>query len=175
LLLLPTVIIAVAKSRPIPRQVRKVAFKPGQSLSKGISILWLAQIRNESSAAQTPLKKSDFMLFKKLGFKSIKLPVAFNSFGPKAIALLFTYTTKVAKRCNAYGLKQVTDYHYGRLGDNNYLTETPQTIDLWLKLTKRYKTQIIATCFLRIIRNCPILTPNCGKLPRIILLRLSVD
>ncbi|MFS2190280.1 hypothetical protein ACCC92_26630 [Mucilaginibacter sp. Mucisp84] len=46
---------------------------------------------------------------------------------------------KVAKRCNAYGLKQVTDYHYGRLGDNNYLTETPQTIDLWLKLTKRYK------------------------------------
>jgi len=23
-------------------------------------------------------------------------------------------------------LRLVTDYHYGRLGDNNYLTETPQ-------------------------------------------------
>jgi len=67
LLLLPTVIIAVAKSRPIPRQVRKVAFKPGQSVSKGINILWLEQIRNESSAAQTPLKKIRFYAVQKAG------------------------------------------------------------------------------------------------------------
>lgn len=103
------------------------------------------------------------MLFKKLGFKSIRLAVAFNSFGPKAIARLFTYTNKVAKRCNAYGLKQVTDYHYGRLGDNNYLTETPQTIDLWLKLTKRDKPQIIVTCFLRSNNEPPHISPKLWK------------
>lgn len=107
--------------------------------------------------------------------KSIRLPVAFTSFGPKATARLFTYTTKVAKRCNTYGLSLVIDYHYGRLGDNNYLTETPQTIDLWLKLTKRYKTQVITICFSRSIISRPILTPKCGKLRRIILLSLSVD
>ncbi len=73
---------------------------------------------------------------------------------------------KVAKRCNTYGLKLVIDYHYGRLSDNNYLTETPQTIDLWLKLTKR---------FLRSDNEPPILTPNCGKMRRIILLSLSVE
>jgi len=45
---LPTVIIAVAKSRPIPRQAREVAFKPGQSVSKGINILWLEQFRTKA-------------------------------------------------------------------------------------------------------------------------------
>ncbi|WP_371328332.1 cellulase family glycosylhydrolase [Mucilaginibacter sp. NFR10] len=128
-----------------------------------MSILWLAQIRNESSAAQTPLKKSDFLLFKKLGFKSIRLPVAFTSFGPKAIARLFTYTTKVAKRCNTYELKLVTDYHYGRLGDNNYLTETPQTIDLWLKLTKRYKNADYSNLFFENYKELPHINPKLWK------------
>ncbi|SCW85807.1 hypothetical protein SAMN03159284_05049 [Mucilaginibacter sp. NFR10] len=89
--------------------------------------------------------------------------MAFTSFGPKAIARLFTYTTKVAKRCNTYELKLVTDYHYGRLGDNNYLTETPQTIDLWLKLTKRYKNADYSNLFFENYKELPHINPKLWK------------
>lgn len=163
LLLLLTVIVSVAKSRPIPQQVRAIAFKQAQSLNKGISISWLEQTWNERSLAQNAIKKSDFLLLKKLGFKSIRLPVAFTSFSPAITAQLFTHIDNVVKQCGTYGFKLVIDYHYGRLGDNNYLTETPQIVDLWLKLTKRYKRTSHNNLFFEIYSEPPHINPKVWK------------
>lgn len=154
----------VAKSSPITQQARLLAFKRAKSLNKGISISWLEQTWAENTLAQNTPTKADFMLLKKLGFKSIRLPVAFTSFSPKiTTAQLFTYIDKVIKQCDTYGFKLVIDYHYGRLSDNNYLTETPQIIDLWLKLTKRYKYTSYNNLFFEIYNEPPHISPKVWK------------
>jgi endoglucanase len=162
-LLLLIAITTVAKSRPIPRQVRAIAFKRAKSLNNGISISWLEQTWAENSLAQNAIKKSDFLLLKKLGFKSIRLPVAFTSFSPKTTARLFTYIDKVVKQCDTYGFRLVIDYHYGRLSDNNYLTETPLIIDLWLKIIKRYKSTSYNNLFFEIYNEPPHINPKVWK------------
>jgi endoglucanase len=113
-------------------------------------------------------------LLKKLGFKSIRLPVAFTSFNPKTTAQLFTHVDEVIEQCDTYGFRLVIDYHYGQLNDNNYLTETPLIIDLWLKLTKRYKGASYNNLFFEIYNEPPHINPKCRKMPHIILLPLSV-
>ncbi|HEX8022839.1 glycoside hydrolase family 5 protein [Mucilaginibacter sp.] len=163
LLLLLTVIFSVAKSRPIPQHIRGLAFKRAQSLNNGISISWLEQTWAESSLPQNAIKKSDFLLLKKLGFKSIRLPVAFTSFSPKTTAQLFTYIDKVVEQCDTYGFRLVIDYHYGSLSDNNYLTETPRIIDLWLKITKRYKSTSYNNLFFEIYNEPPHMNPKVWK------------
>ncbi len=163
LLLVSIAITSVAKSRPNPEQARLMAFQRAKNLNNGISISWLEQTWNESSLAQNAPKKSDFLLLKKLGFKSIRLPVAFTSFNPKTNAQLFTYIDKVIEQCETYGFRLVIDYHYGRLSDNNYLTETPLIIDLWLKLTKRYKSASYNNLYFEIYNEPPHINPKVWK------------
>ncbi|MFC0516519.1 glycoside hydrolase family 5 protein [Mucilaginibacter angelicae] len=154
---------SVAKSRPILQQDRAIAFNRAKSLNNGISISWLEQTWNESSLAQNAIKKSDFLLLKKLGFKSIRLPVAFTSFSHTTITQLFTCVDKVVEQCDTYGFRLVIDYHYGRLSDNNYLTETPRIIDLWLKLTKRYRSADYNNLFFEIYNEPPHINPKVWK------------
>jgi endoglucanase len=130
-----------AKSSPRFKQIRSVAFKRAQSLDNGISVSWLEQTWVKQPLNIDGLKNADFELLKKLGFKSIRLPVAFTYFESQNIPAtqVFTYIDRVIKQCHTYGFKLIIDYHYGQLNDANYLTETPKIIDLWLKLAKRYK------------------------------------
>ncbi|WPU98056.1 cellulase family glycosylhydrolase [Mucilaginibacter sp. cycad4] len=62
-----------------------------------------------------------------------------------------------------YGLRQVIDYHYGRLSDNNYLTETPQIIDLWLKLAKKYKSTSYYNLFFEVYNEPSHINPKVWK------------
>src|ERR1700709_2093434 len=75
----------IAKSNPTTPPARALAFKRAQSLDNGISVSWLEQTWNKDILTQNGLKTTDLLLLKKLGFKSIRLPVAFEYFENKHI------------------------------------------------------------------------------------------
>jgi len=138
--LLVTTHCVTAKSKPTTPLARLIAFKRAASLDNGISISWFEQTWNKDVLTQNPLKSTDFALLKQLGFKSIRLPVAFAYFESEHIPVeqIFSHIDNIVKQCDLYGFKLIIDYHYGNFNDTNYSTETPKIIDLWLKLTKRY-------------------------------------
>ena len=117
-----------------------MAFKRAKNLDNGITISWLERKWNKEVLNEKGLKNSDLALLKKLGFKSIRLPVAFEYFEAEHIPdeKVFSSIDKVVKQCRLYGFKLVIGYQYGDLNEKNYLTETPKVSNLWLKLTKRY-------------------------------------
>src|ERR1700712_2707293 len=124
----------IAKSNPITPSQRLLAFKRAKSLDNGISISWLEQTWAKDILNDNAVTNTDLELLKTLGFKSIRLPVAFKYFESKNIPVedLLVRIDKVVKQCRVYGLKLIIDYHYGEINDNNYLTETPIIIKTWL-------------------------------------------
>jgi len=130
-----------AKSKPSVPAERAIAFKRAKSLDNGISISWLEQTWNKD-ILKPEIDQRDFTLLKTLGFKSIRLPVAFTFFEQQNIPLndVLEQIDRVVDLCNKNGFKLVIDYHYGNLSDANFLTETPKVINFWLILAKRYKS-----------------------------------
>src|SRR5690348_10483435 len=116
----------IAKSNPNPSAQRLLAFKRAKSLDNGISVSWLEQTWNKNILNEDKLTDTDLELLKTLGFKSLRLPVAFSFFEAQNIPLesVFNHIDNVIKLCRLHGLKLIIDYHYGQLNDNNYLTET---------------------------------------------------
>jgi endoglucanase len=112
-----------------------------------------------------PIKNSDFELLKKLGFKSIRLPVAFSYFQNNKVPVekVFAHIDEVSRQCNKYGLKLIIDYHYGELNDNNYLTETPKIINQWLIITKRYVRESPDNVFFELYNEPPHMNPKVWK------------
>jgi endoglucanase len=168
LLIIILIIIAQftsAKSTPTPLTERQLAFKRAQSLSNGVSVSWFEQTWNKNVLSQKPLTTTDFKLFKKLGFKSIRLPVAFQYFNDAGIPpeKVFAQIDEVLKQCKLYGIKLIIDYHYGKLNDSNYLTETPKVIALWLNLTKRYIKESRDNLFFELYNEPPHMNPKVWK------------
>jgi len=165
LIILTIVYGSVAKSNPKLLPDRSLVFKRAQSLNNGISISWLEQTWAPNVLDSTGIKNSDFELLKKLGFKSIRLPVAFAYFESEHVPLdtVLTRIDRVVKQCDQYGFKLVIDYHYGRLTDTNYLTETPKIINLWLILTKRYIHQSSNMLFFELYNEPPHMDPKIWK------------
>nr|WP_255670498.1 glycoside hydrolase family 5 protein [Mucilaginibacter sp. UR6-11] len=130
----------LAKNNPITSPPRSRAFKRAQSLDNGISISWLDQTWARDILNDNAVTATDFELIKRLGFKSVRLPVAFAFFESKNIPAdsAFKRIDKVVGLCRLYRLKLIIDYHYGQLNDSNYLTETPKIINSWLTVTRRY-------------------------------------
>jgi len=155
----------VAKSNPKLPPDRVLAFKRAQSLNNGISISWLEQTWNPKMLDSDVVNDSDFELLQKLGFKSIRLPVAFAYFESRHVPLneVLLHIDKVLKQCNTYGFKLIIDYHYGNLNDTNYLTETPKIINLWLILTKRYIHQSPNILFFELYNEPPHMDPKIWK------------
>jgi endoglucanase len=168
-LLIITLIIIMqpfnAKSNPTPLTQRQTAFRRAKSLDNGISISWLEQTWNKDILSIKPINKTDFELIKRLGFKSVRLPVAFAYFETNKIMVekVFTHIDEVLEQCNTYGLKLIIDYHYGNLTDSNYLTETPKVINQWLKLTKRYIRESPEKVFFELYNEPPHMNPNVWK------------
>src|SRR6202012_2342656 len=104
------------------------------------NISWLEQTWNSKILNDSVISNSDFILLKKLGFSTIRLTVAFTYFVDKKIPLtqVFKLINKVLKLCKEHDFTLIIDYHYGRLKNDNYLTETPHIIDLWQKVAKEY-------------------------------------
>lgn len=154
-----------AKSTPTPLIVRQTAFKRAQSLNNGVSVSWFEQTWNKNVLSQKPLTTTDFKLFKKLGFKSLRLPVAFEYFTDAGIPpeKVFAQIDEVLKQCKLYEIKLIIDYHYGKLNDSNYLTETQKAIALWLKLTKRYGNESPDNLFFELYNEPPHMNPKVWK------------
>lgn len=155
----------IAKSNPIPLTERQLAFKRAKSLNNGVSVSWLEQTWNKDILSEKLIKTDDFKLIKQLGFQSIRLPVAFNYFDTNQIPVekVFTHIDEVLKQCKLYGIKLIIDYHYGNLNDNNYLTETPKLISLWLTLTKRYIRESPDKVFFELYNEPPHMDPKVWK------------
>jgi len=153
-----------AKSKPSVPAVRATAFKRAKSLDNGISISWLEQTWNKDML-KDDIDQQDFALLKTLGFKSVRLPVAFEHFEEQKIPLddVLAQVDRVLDLCNKYGFKLVLDYHYGNLNDANFSTETAKIINLWLILTKRYKSVSADKLFFEIYNEPPPINPQTWK------------
>lgn len=157
--------LSLAKSNPTQSIPRQLVFKRAASLNNGVSISWLEQTWNPDLLKQYPVKNTDFALLKQLGFKSIRLPVAFNYFEKENIPMreIFTRIDEIIKLCKAYGFKLIIDNHNGNLNDNDYLTETPKIINLWLNLAKRYQKESNTFLFFEIYNEPPHMNPQTWK------------
>jgi len=153
-----------AKNKPSVSATRATAFKRAKSLDNGISFSWLEQTWNKDILNDN-IDQYDFTLLKNLGFKSVRLPIAFSFFDAQKIPLndVLTKVDRVVKLCNKYGLKLVIDYHYGELNDNNFLKETSKIVDLWLILTKRYKNVSADNLLFEIYNEPPPMNPQIWK------------
>ncbi len=129
-----------AKNKPSISAIRNIPFERAKSLDNGISISWLEQTWNKD-ILKPSIDQHDFNLIKVLGFKSIRVPVAFRFFETQKIPLVTVLKRldAIVALCNKNKLKLVIDYHYGEFNEANYITETAKIVNLWLILTKRYK------------------------------------
>jgi endoglucanase len=164
-LLVVIVCFAFAKSTPTLAQTRKTAFSRAASLDKGISISWLEQTWNVKALQQDHFTSADAQLLKKLGFKSIRLPVAFEHFEARHIPLgtVLSRIDEVWNMCSKNGLKLVIDYHYGTLNDTNYVEETQVIIKTWLTLTQKYSKVPADKLFFEIYNEPPPMNPQLWK------------
>jgi len=165
LILYITIQPITAKSNPSRADSRLIAFKRAKSLDNGISVSWLEQTWNKNVLTGEGLKTSDFELLKQLGFKSIRLPVAFEYFEDEGIPVeqIFSHIDNIVKQSNLYGFKLIIDYHNGSFNDNNYLKETPRIIDIWLKIAKRYAHVSCDKLFFELYNEPPHMNPQIWK------------
>lgn len=156
---------AIAKSNPNPQHSRTWLFKRALSLDNGISISWLEQTWQPNILDTVIVRNSDFALLKRLGFKTIRLPVAFDFFQSRHIPLdtVLKRVDETLKLCDLYGFKLIIVYHYGNLNDSNYLTETPKITDLWISLTKKYQHVGADKLFFELYNEPPHMNPQIWK------------
>ena len=154
-----------AKSNPKLAPDRAQLFIRAKSLDNGISVSWLEQVWNKNVLDTNEIHPEDLKLLKKLGFKSIRLPVAFEYYETQHIPLskVLAHIDYVVKECNLYGFKLIIDYHGGDLTDSNYLTETPRIINLWSILTKRYINQSPDNLFFELFNEPKHINPQVWK------------
>jgi endoglucanase len=130
----------VKMGKQMPLSNTTIMFSRAQSLDKGMNLSWLEQTWKKDFLHDTSISEKDFILLKRLGFKAIRLPVAFTWFEKNDIPLdsVLNRVTWVLGNCKKYGFTLIVDYHAGNLNNDNYLTETPKIIDLWQKVAKAY-------------------------------------
>jgi len=114
-----------------------------QQLQKGINISWLEQYWNPEILFKQKLKMEDYQLISSLGFKTIRLPVAFQQFYIAGTEIqkdaLLKRIGETILMCKRYKLKLILVNHYGNLR-KDYLAEDSQSlISLWTDLEKRYR------------------------------------
>ncbi|WP_040625811.1 glycoside hydrolase family 5 protein [Mucilaginibacter paludis] len=130
----------MAKTKPTTVPADVLLFKKAQSLGPGINLSWLEQTWDSHILQDTSITEHDFKLLKTLGFKSIRLPVAFTHFERNNVPLdsVLLRINKVLALCKKYGFNLVIDYHYGNLTNENYQAETLKITDFWQKMAKIY-------------------------------------
>ncbi len=155
----------VAKSNPTIPAARLTAFRRAKSLDNGVSFSWLEQTWNKDVLTGNRFTDADFQLLKKLGFKSIRLPIAFEYYENEHIAdeQIFSHIDNIVKQCGLYGIKLIIDYHNGDFNENNFLGETKTIVNLWLKLVKRYKNVSCDNLFFEIYNEPPHMDPQIWK------------
>jgi endoglucanase len=155
-------ILSCATQSPIDRAT---VFRRAQSLDNGISISGLEQTWNSDILDKDVIKVSDFQLLKQLGFKSIRLPVAFGYFQTDSTSAkkALEHIDQVFKLCQLYGFKLIICYHPGNLSENTYLPDNKNVIDLWVSLAKKYIHQNADNLFFELYNEPPHMDPNIWK------------
>jgi len=154
-----------AKSSPLLPNEREIAFKRAKTLDNGISISWLEQTWNNDILKINGVKTTDLALLKKLGFKTLRLPVAFEFFKEKHIPddTILNLIDNILKLCRRYGFKLIVDYHYGNLNNDNYLTATKSIIDTWNLITWKYRHKFEDDLFFEIYNEPLSINPKIWK------------
>jgi endoglucanase len=154
-----------AKSSPISSPGKELAFSRAKSLDNGISVSWLEQTWNNDILHPDGIKATDLQLLKKLGFKSIRLPVAFKNFEKKKIPFeeVLARIDNAWKLCRKYGFKMVIDYHYGDLNDNNFTTATNDVIKTWTAIAEKYRNTAEEDLFFELYNEPPPINPQVWK------------
>lgn len=154
-----------AKSNPIITDQRAMAFKRAAGLDNGISISWLEQTWTKDILNDNAMHNDDFVLLKRLGFKSIRLPVAFGYFESHDVPIekVFAIIDGVIKQCHTNGLKLVIDYQNGELDDNNYVNETNRVINTWITIAKRYMDENPDEVLYELYNEPPHMNPQAWK------------
>ncbi|QKJ30790.1 cellulase family glycosylhydrolase [Mucilaginibacter mali] len=154
-----------AKSSPTFPPGRQIAFNRAKSLDNGISVSWLEQTWNKDVLQIDGLKEADLKLLKTLGFKSIRLPVAFRYFEQNNINLnsVLSRVDAAWELCRKYGFKLIIDYHYGDLADNNFTTSTNNIINTWTIIAKKYKNKAEDDLFFELYNEPPPINPQVWK------------
>ena len=125
---------------PVFATIRTDINKIKSDLSKGVNIsfleqYWLAPDLQFQTSLEPKLNE-----IAKAGFKTIRLPVAFDHFMPDNYAALdigilkklqMIYTT-----CDALHMKLIIVYHYGKLTNENIYTENDRIIRIWKQVIK---------------------------------------
>lgn len=144
---------------------KTIAFKRAKGLDNGVSISWLEQTWNAGILDKGGINEADFKLLKQLGFKCIRLPVAFAHFenNNNLMQKVIKHVNEIFRLCRLYGFKLIICYHSGNLNDNNYLTETPKIAALWTTLGEMYKHQNADNLFFELYNEPPHMNPDVWK------------
>jgi endoglucanase len=143
---------------------RATAFKRAKSLDNGVSISGLEQIWNNDILDKAVIKASDFQLLKQLGFKSIRLPVAFEYYQTNnTTQKVLEHVDQIFRLCQLYGFKLIICYHSGNLNDDTYLSENQNVINMWAILTKKYIHQNADNLFFELYNEPPHMNPDIWK------------
>lgn len=153
------------KSSPLLPTERQIAFNRAKTLDNGISISWLEQTWNKDVLQTEGIKADDLKLLKKLGFKCIRLPVAFRYFEQKKIPEdnVLACIDNAWKLCRRYGFKLIIDYHYGDLTDNNYTSATNDIINTWTTIANKYRNKHETELFFELYNEPPPISPQVWK------------
>jgi endoglucanase len=154
-----------AKSSPTLPKQRRIAFTRAKMLDNGISISWLEQTWNKNMLTTDGIKPADLQLLKQLGFKTIRLPVAFRYFEKSHVPQqqVLARVDKVWALCRQYGFKLIIDYHYGDLADSNYVSATKNIINTWTIIAKKYLHTDANALFYEIYNEPPPMNPQLWK------------
>lgn len=82
---------------------------------------------------------------KKIGFKTVRLPVAFDMFlQPNSSNLQQELVDKLGdtyNKCHSLGLKLIITYHYGKIyfGSNNRLSERDRVLWMWKQVQNKFR------------------------------------
>jgi len=120
-----------------------LAFSRNERIGKGINVSWLEQYWNPHIITAEKLTQSDYSLISNLGFRTIRLPVAFQQFyisgTSEQKSALLKQIEHTLKMCKRYKLKLILVNHYGNLRKDHLSDDTQVLISLWKDLEKRYR------------------------------------
>lgn len=152
-------------SSPSPLSDRSLVYKRAMSLDNGVSVSWLEQIWDNNMLNKKSITASDFKLLKQLGFKSIRIPVAFAYFQANSDSLkkALYHIDRVLQLCDLYGFKLIICFHSGNLNDNNYAAETQKVIDIWRLISHKYISQSADNLFFELYNEPPHMNPDNWK------------
>ncbi|TAH11502.1 MAG: hypothetical protein EAZ12_03910, partial [Sphingobacteriia bacterium] len=112
-------------------------------LSKGVNISFLEQYWLASDLQFQTSLTPKLEEIANAGFKTIRLPVAFDHYMPDNYAALdngiLNKLQMIYSKCNELKIKLVIVYHYGKLTNENIYSENDRIIRIWKQVIKSMK------------------------------------